>query len=237
MAAGSALSVHPLRQTSFPSDGNDVFSPEAVRSPSVDTMSLVSGSIAGGPVKKKRGRKPKGAEDTASVAGGVAPTAVSGVSGRGRASRGMSAEEDDDVGGEMDVAVVARSKEEKEKEKQHRAMLVTAFDEMQFRRYEHWRQARLSDAVVRRVISNLRRQFIMANMFRSSLTKHCHNPFPPASFWLSSQWPRFSPAKSSSPQGRCSYNGWKHLENRRLACGRHHRLTMMIKRGRRGEGH
>ncbi len=155
MSTTSALNVHPLRQTSFPPDGNEVFSPGDVRSPSVDTMSLVSGSMAGAPVKKKRGRKPKGAEDTASLAGGVAPTAVSGASGRGRASRGMSIEEDDDVGGEMDVAIVSRSKEEKEKEKQHRAMLVTAFDEMQFRRYEHWRQARLSDSVVRRVITHL----------------------------------------------------------------------------------
>jgi transcription initiation factor TFIID subunit 11 len=150
-----ALSSHPLRQTSFPPGGNDVFSPDEVRSPSVDTMSLVSGSIAAAPAKKKRGRKPKGAEDNASVAGGAAPTAVSGVSGRGRASRGMSVEEEDDVGGEMDVTIVARSKEEKEKEKQHRAMLVAAFDDLQFRRYEQWRGARLSDAVVRRVTRNL----------------------------------------------------------------------------------
>jgi transcription initiation factor TFIID subunit 11 len=187
MSTGSSLSVHPLRQTSFPPDGNDVFSPEAIRSPSVETMSLVSSSIAGAPVKKKRGRKPKGAEDTASLAGEVAPTAMSGVSGRGRASRGMSAEEDDDAGGDMDVAIVSRTKEEKEKEKQHRAMLVTAFDEMQFRRYEHWRQARLSDAVVRRVISNFLGRYDQANMFRSSSTKHSHNPFLPASSWLSSQ--------------------------------------------------
>jgi transcription initiation factor TFIID subunit 11 len=187
MPTGSALSVHPLRQTSFPPDGNEAFSPEDPRSPSVETMSLVSGSIAGAPAKKKRGRKPKGAEDTASVAGGVAPTALSGASGRGRASRAMSAEEEDDIGGDMDVAIVARSKEEKEKEKQHRAMLVTAFDEMQFRRYEHWRQARLSEAVVRRVICTLFGKLLDANIFRSSSTKHFHSPFPPASSWLSSQ--------------------------------------------------
>lgn len=187
MSTTSALSAHPLRQTSFPPDGSDVFSPEAVRSPSVDTMSLVSGSIAGAPAKKKRGRKPKGTEDTASVAGGVAPTAVSGVSGRGRASRGISAEEEDDVGGDMDVAIVARSKEEKEKEKQHRAMLVTAFDEMQFRRYEQWRQARLSEAVVRRVMCTFLGKLLEANMVPSSSTKRFHNPFLPASSWLSSQ--------------------------------------------------
>lgn len=114
-------------------------------------MSLVSGSVAGAPVKKKRGRKPKGAEDNASVTGGVAPTAVSGISGKGRASRGISVEEDDDVEGEMNVAIVARSKEEKDKEKRHRAMLVNAFDEMQFMRFEKWRQAKLADATVRRV--------------------------------------------------------------------------------------
>jgi transcription initiation factor TFIID subunit 11 len=152
MSTGSTLSAHPLRQTSFPPDGNDVFSPDDVRSPSVDTMSLVSGSITGAPVKKKRGRKPKNAEDNISIAGGVAPTAVSGLSGKGRASRAISVEEEDDVGGEMDVTIVARSKEEKEKEKQHRAMLVTAFDEMQFLRYEKWRQAKLMDATVRRVL-------------------------------------------------------------------------------------
>jgi transcription initiation factor TFIID subunit 11 len=151
MTTTSSLSVHPLRQTSFPPDGNnEIFSPGA-RSPSVDTMSLVSGSVAGPEVKKKRGRKPKHAEDTASLAGGRAPTAVSGASGRGGKSRGLSVEEDDDIGGETDVAIVSRTKEEKEKEKQHRAMLVAAFDDDQFKRYEVWRSSRLSDSIVRRV--------------------------------------------------------------------------------------
>ena len=150
MSTTSSMSIHPLRQTSFPPDGSEQFSPPG-RSPSVDTMSLVSGSLVAGGGKKKRGRKPKGFEDNASVAGGAAPTAVSGTSGRGRASRGMSIEEEDDVGEGMDVAIVARTKEEKEKEKQHRAMLVSAFDEDQFKRYEVWRSSRLADSVVRRV--------------------------------------------------------------------------------------
>jgi transcription initiation factor TFIID subunit 11 len=150
MSTGSNLSVHPLRQTSFPPDSNEQFSSGA-RSPSVDTMSLVSGSLVGGTGKKKRGRKPKGYEDNASLVGGTAPTAVSGTSGRGRASRGISADEEDDAEDGMDVAIVARTNEEKEKEKRHRAMLVAAFDEDQFRRYECWRSSRLSDAVVRRV--------------------------------------------------------------------------------------
>jgi transcription initiation factor TFIID subunit 11 len=114
-------------------------------------MSLVSGSVAAGGGKKKRGRKPKGFEDNASLAGGRAATAVSGTSGRGRTSRALSADEEDDVGEGMDVAIVASTNEEKEKEARHRAMLIGAFDEDQFKRYEVWRSARLSDAVVRRV--------------------------------------------------------------------------------------
>ena len=94
MSSGSTLSIHPLRQTSFPPDGSDAFSPEDVRSPSVDTMSLVSGSIAGAPVKKKRGRKPKNAEDTASLAGGVGATAP-------RAARSHSAGNLEEPGASM----------------------------------------------------------------------------------------------------------------------------------------
>jgi transcription initiation factor TFIID subunit 11 len=107
-------------------------------------------SVADPGVKKKRGRKPKAADDAASAVGGRAMTAVSGVSGRGGASRALSPEEEEEVGQGMDVSIVARTQEEKEKEARHRAMLVSAFDEEQFRRYECWRQARLSDAVVRR---------------------------------------------------------------------------------------
>lgn len=180
MSAGPGISTHPLRQTSFPPDANGQFSPIAVRSPSVDTTSLVSGSIADAAGKKKRGRKPKGTEETPSLVGGVAPTALSGLSGRGRASRGMSVDEDDDIGGEMDVAIVARTKEEKEKEKQHRAMLVAAFDEDQFKRYELWRSSRLSDAVVRRVMYYLMKRLLGANIFLSSLTRRFHNLFLPA---------------------------------------------------------
>lgn len=111
---------------------------------------MVSGSITGAKERKKRGRKPKNADD-ASVAGGKSLTVVSGMSGKGRASRALSMDDDDDLGDSTEVAVVARTKEEKEKEKQHRAMLVEAFDLAQFSRYECWRSARLSDPIVRRV--------------------------------------------------------------------------------------
>ena len=117
-------------------------------------MSLVSGSVAGGP-KKKRARKSKGAaNDDTSILGGKAKSALSNTSGgrgRKRTSREVSAEEEDEGGEEMAVEMVARTQEERQKEIEHRAMLVRAFDEDQFSRYEAWRSSRLQDSVVRRV--------------------------------------------------------------------------------------
>jgi transcription initiation factor TFIID subunit 11 len=137
---------------------------------------MISGSVAGAGVKKKRSRKTKVVDDAASAVGGRTLTAVSGTSGRNGASRVLTPDEDDDVGQGMDVSIVARTKEENEKEAQHRAMLVGAFDEEQFRRYECWRQARLSDAVVRRVCLTLC-QFIHSLINYSSSIKPSHNPF------------------------------------------------------------
>ncbi|RFU30729.1 hypothetical protein B7463_g5601, partial [Scytalidium lignicola] len=154
-------SNHPLRQTSFPPENASqaLYS----RSPSVETMSLVSGSGAGSQQKKKRGRKSKsgvnGNDDTASVSafGGPALTAGSGTSGgRGRQRRPSKTEsiDDEDEGGEgMTVEVTAGTLEEKQKEIEHRAMLVNAFDPEQFSRYEAWRSSKLSDAIVRRIVN------------------------------------------------------------------------------------
>ncbi|KAH8805745.1 hTAFII28-like protein conserved region-domain-containing protein [Xylogone sp. PMI_703] len=153
-------SNHPLRQTSFPPENasETLYS----RSPSVETMSLVSGSGVGSQQKKKRGRKSKsgvnGNDDTASVSafGGPALTAVSGTSGgRGRPRRPSKGESDDeDEGGEgMTVEIAAGTLEEKQKEIEHRAMLVNAFDPEQFSRYEAWRSSKLSDAIVRRIVN------------------------------------------------------------------------------------
>lgn len=149
-------STHPLRQTSFPPENASqaLYS----RSPSVETASLVSGSGVGTQPKKKRGRKSKSAvngDDTASVSafGGPALTAESG-GGRGRPRRPSKTEsiEDDDEGGEgMTVEIAAGTLEEKQKEIEHRAMLVNAFDQEQFSRYEAWRSSKLTDAIVRRV--------------------------------------------------------------------------------------
>ena len=151
----STSSSHPLRQTSFPPEnaGAMVGTPRYSRSPSVD--SLVSSSAAGGPgPKKKRPQKSKGKlADDESVAGGKAKSAVSGNSGRGKRKASVaSVEEDEEEGGEdMAVEMVARTQEEKQKEHEHRAMLVGAFDPDQFERYAAWRSSKLPDSVVRRV--------------------------------------------------------------------------------------
>jgi transcription initiation factor TFIID subunit 11 len=131
-----------------------------MRSPSVDATSHVSGSAvsgvnsnAGAP-KKKRGRKSKNAkggddaaERTPSLVGGKAPTTVSGQGGYKDGE-----EDEDDDKAEMAVDDVGdRTQEQKQEEIRLRAMLVEAFDTEQYDRYEHWRAAKLSEAVVKRV--------------------------------------------------------------------------------------
>ncbi|QPG96494.1 hypothetical protein C2857_004365 [Epichloe festucae Fl1] len=153
----SSVPSHPLRQTSFPPEAGR--SPYA-RSPSVDVASIVSGSAisatAGGATKKKRGRKSKNAkgddaaERTPSLVGGKAPTTVSGQGGDKEAED----DDDDDENGEMALEDAgARTQEQKQEEIRLRAMLVEAFDSEQYNRYELWRAAKLSDAVVKRVVN------------------------------------------------------------------------------------
>ncbi|KXX75604.1 Transcription initiation factor TFIID subunit 11 [Madurella mycetomatis] len=159
--ASAPASAHPLRQTSFPPD--DAATPFGARSPSVDVdaVSLVSGSqvSAAAPVKKKRGRKSKAEkarEQTPSVVGGRALTAVSGASdtgGRGTKSAtggagGGADEGEGDDDGPTEVAAMADSRTQEQKEEEHRVrgMLISAFSEQQFHRYENWRAANLSKA-------------------------------------------------------------------------------------------
>lgn len=168
--ASGPPSAHPLRQTSFPPD--DPATPYSARSPSadVDSVSLVSGSqvsAAAAPLRKKRGRKSKAEkarEQTPSVAGGRAPTAVSAASdaAAARSARSLVAgsaaaagadDPDADEDGPTEVAATAdlRTQEQKEEEHRVRGMLISAFSEEQFHRYENWRAANLSKASVRRV--------------------------------------------------------------------------------------
>lgn len=162
----SAAQTHPLRQTSFPPEGGR--SPYT-RSPSVDAISHVSGSAVSGTTagvgapKKKRGRKsknPKGGDDskeqTPSLAGGKAPTNVSGQGGG--ADKDAEEDEDDDKAEMALEDVVARTQEQKQEEIRLRAMLVEAFDSEQYNRYELWRAAKLSDAVVKRVSFKLQKK-------------------------------------------------------------------------------
>ena len=146
--ASNLSSAHPLRQTSFPPDGADTPNLKYSRSPSIDNMSLLSASVAGG-TKRKRGRKPKNNDETASAAGG---RSLKDSSIKPEASRGASVEEEEEEGGEdMALAVVQRTKEMQRKENHDRAMLVGALDGPQMARYEIWRSSKLSDSVVRRV--------------------------------------------------------------------------------------
>jgi transcription initiation factor TFIID subunit 11 len=146
--------IHPLRQTSFPPEGRSPLP----RSPSVDATSHVSGSAVSatsrGAPKKKRGRKAKNAkggdeskEHTPSLVGGRAPTTASGQGGDKDAD-----DDEDDEKAEMALEdVAARTQEQKQEEIRLRAMLVESFDSEQYSRYELWRAAKLSDAVVKRV--------------------------------------------------------------------------------------
>lgn len=146
--------IHPLRQTSFPPEAGSG-SPYP-RSPSVDATSHVSGSVVSATAgRKKRGRRTKNAkgggddstEKTPSLVGGKAPTAASGQGG----DKELEEDEDDDKAEMALEDAVARTQEQKQEEIRLRAMLVEAFDPLQYDRYEFWRAAKLSDAVVKRV--------------------------------------------------------------------------------------
>lgn len=142
--------THPLRQTSFPPEAGSPYP----RSPSVDATSHVSGSVVSATAgRKKRGRRSKNAkgddstEKTPSLVGGKAPTTASGQGG----DKELEDDEDDDKAEMALEDAVARTQEQKQEEIRLRAMLVEAFDPLQYDRYEFWRAAKLSDAVVKRV--------------------------------------------------------------------------------------
>ncbi|KAL7805120.1 TAFII28 domain-containing protein [Trichoderma aethiopicum] len=154
--------THPLRQTSFPPEAGSPYP----RSPSVDATSHVSGSVVSATTsavsKRKRGRKAKGAkggggdadggEKTPSLVGGKAMTTASGQGGGAGDKDAEEDEEDDNQEMALEDAV-ARTQEQKQEEIRLRAMLVEAFDPVQYDRYEFWRAAKLSEAVVKRVVN------------------------------------------------------------------------------------
>ena len=151
-------SSHPLRQTSFPAQ-----TPQDPRSPSVDTMSLVSGSAAGGKPKRARKSRSKRANTTTTPGddastpgfeGGKSGISEPSTRGRGRRTRDQSTEDEDPTDPyalDMNTRMVMESAEEKLKASKDRAMLVRKMDPEQTMRYEAWRSSKLSDATVRRV--------------------------------------------------------------------------------------
>ncbi|KAI1340954.1 histone-fold-containing protein [Xylariaceae sp. FL0016] len=171
MSIASAGSAHPLRQTSFPPDEALArgYSPSYQRSPSVDTMSLVSGSqVSAAPPKKKRGRKSKAerASEAAAEAaardraGGRATGTMSAVSGQ----TGKEADGEGEGDGSFEVPEnmasqsKARSKEQLEEEKELLAVLKNHMDPQQFARYETWHSSVLGIRDVKRHINSVTSQ-------------------------------------------------------------------------------
>jgi len=150
MLSTTSTSSHPLRQTSFPPRAA-IKDERYSRSPSFDNMSLVSG-VSG--TKRKRGQKSKGHDDTSSLIGGRAKSALSVGSGRGATSKEINEdmeEEEDTTLLDLGVDMVVQTQEERKKEQARKAMFVQALDQAQTERYSAWMSSRLPDAVVRRV--------------------------------------------------------------------------------------
>ncbi|KAK7965892.1 uncharacterized protein PG986_000169 [Apiospora aurea] len=189
MSITSATSAHPLRQTSFPPDESKggAFSPSYRRSPSIDTMSLVSGSqVSAAPAKKKRGRKSKAerareAEEAArggspSVAGGAAASVVSTGSGNHKQGGGGGGDEEGDGGrddggaGAFDIPenmaskAAARSKEQVKEDERLRALLKQRMTDDQFHRYEVWHQSKITLANIRKYINSVTSQSVQPSI-------------------------------------------------------------------------
>ncbi|KAB5545545.1 hTAFII28-like protein conserved region-domain-containing protein [Coniochaeta sp. 2T2.1] len=183
--------THPLRQTSFPPDESQY--DNLARSPSVDSMSLVSGMgggsvVSGAPapekIKKKRGRKSKAEkaaamrELTPSVVGSsAARSAVSeGGGGRGRSKApgagdggGNADEEDENI--ELDRAEVQvaadvqeTTAEQQAEESKLKQMLLKSFSTEQFERYAAWRASGLQKPTVRKLVNATVSQSVPENV-------------------------------------------------------------------------
>ncbi|KAI1075679.1 histone-fold-containing protein [Whalleya microplaca] len=186
MSVVSASSAHPLRQTSFPPDESQSqnFSPSYRRSPSIDTMSLVSGSqVSGAPMKKKRGRKSKAEraseaaaeaamrDGTPSAVGG-APTVLSNASGHhgGKDGDPNADKEEFEMPENMASTSAVRTKEQIEEEKELLALLKSKMDDLQFHRYEVWHRQTLKSADVKRHINIVTSQSCPANVHQMMQT-------------------------------------------------------------------
>ena len=143
-----------LRQTSFPPESYDDVAASLRRSPSVDAVSVVSGSVVSGAPsgapKKKRGRKKKDATAADAASSKEAtPSLVGGKAGAG-AGEDKEEEEDDDAN-DMKLQESTTSEEQRREENRLRALLAQSLDREQYKRFEAWRGTRIAEAGVRRV--------------------------------------------------------------------------------------
>lgn len=161
----STHSAHPLRQTSFPPESAE-FGPGYERSPSVDDMSLVSGSVATGQSKRKRSKKSKGQKGDFEGS-----NAGSGVKSDGPASKkrrmskeNIEEEEEDDNNGDQTMTSMTSSMEEKQRDIQRRALLANHLDPEQFERYSAMRAVKFPDATIRRIVNQTLSQSVPATV-------------------------------------------------------------------------
>ncbi|KAI2643226.1 histone-fold-containing protein [Xylaria nigripes] len=186
MSVASTGSAHPLRQTSFPPDetlARGAYSPTSRRSPSVDTMSLVSGSqVSGAPTKKKRGRKSKVElaneaaaaaairDGTPSLASGRAATTASNASGTLGKDGENEGARDNEIDGPFELPEsmasrsAARTKEQIEEEKELVALLKSQMNDVQFDRYEVWHRQSIKSQDVKRHINSVTSQSCPTNV-------------------------------------------------------------------------
>ncbi|KAK8017392.1 hypothetical protein PG993_013718 [Apiospora rasikravindrae] len=182
MSITSATSAHPLRQTSFPPDESkgQAFSPSYRRSPSIDTMSLVSGSqVSAAPAKKKRGRKSKAerAREAEEAARGGSPSVVGGAAASVEeevavvaATREGDGARDDGGAGAFDIPenmaskAAARSKEQVKEDERLRALLKQRMTDDQFHRYEVWHQSKITLANIRKYINSVTSQSVQPSI-------------------------------------------------------------------------
>ncbi|KAK7955108.1 hypothetical protein PG996_015914 [Apiospora saccharicola] len=194
MSITSTASAHPLRQTSFPPDESKgrAFSPSYRRSPSIDNMSLVSGSqVSAAPAKKKRGRKSKAerAREAEEAARGGSPSVVGAASvistGSGNHKHGKNGggggggdgndEEgdggrDDGGGGAFDIPenmaskAAARSKQEVKEDERLHALLKQRMTDDQFHRYEVFHQSKITLANIRKYINSVTSQSVQPSI-------------------------------------------------------------------------
>ncbi|QSZ31123.1 hypothetical protein DSL72_000686 [Monilinia vaccinii-corymbosi] len=150
----STHSAHPLRQTSFPPESAE-FTPGYERSPSLDNVSLVSGSVAGGPSKRKRVRKSKSGKSDFEGSNVGGPVKSEGPASKKRRTSTGNIEEDEEEDNNVDQTMTSMTSsiEEKQREIQRRALLANHLDPEQFERYTAMRAVKFPDATIRRIVN------------------------------------------------------------------------------------